>query len=462
MFDKLYGREKIYSKFHEITAKNVVDALNAALPTHKWNASRIDFLHRYYRGETPILCKSKDYRKSVNNKVGVATAKEAVDFFEGFIMNGPISYIRRSEDDSVTASLMEFNNWCRLAGKEPRDIELVSWAMQVGVAYRLCTPELDTPEYSPFAITTIPPQLAFVAYDRQKLDRPVFACVYTKNEEDEDEYIVYTRNWIFRVKGDEIMETEYNEIGEIPVIEYAANPSRTGCFENAVPLLDAMEALQSSRLDAVIQSVDSVLAIIGSMPDSDTEDAGSNLSEMLQRMKMLLLPEGADAKYIVAPLQQADAQTLYDSLYSSALAIMGVPSRSGSNVSSTSDTGEAAIYRGGWKPAEAKARAFEATFKEAENRFIQIVTKLAQIKGYKTVDVRDIEAKFASRSTGNILAATQAMVEQVKIGIRLADAAANTGITSDPVGFSERNQIFADRMLFEPEGRSVGTNTGTM
>ena len=91
----MFGREVLFSSETEITSGNVVEVLQAVLPTHKRNSADIDYLYRYYRGEQPILNRVKDIRPEICNKIVENHAYEIVDFKKGYVFGEPIQYAPR-------------------------------------------------------------------------------------------------------------------------------------------------------------------------------------------------------------------------------------------------------------------------------------------------------------------------------------------------------------------------------
>lgn len=446
-----FGREKIVSKYEKITPSNVLDAFNAASGLHSANAAAIDRLYNYYRGETPILKKAKEYRTEVNNRVGVATAQEIVSFYTGYIFGEPKTYIRHDNkraDEEISDRIVTVNDWCRMADVPSCDIELVTWALICGTSYRSCAEEEKHPEETPFRAFALDPRNTFVAYSRTDGKTPVFCAVSSENAEGVTEWLVNTDDAYYVIVNGEVVYSGVNWLGTLPIVEYPANAMRIGVFEPVIDQLDALETLQSSRVDATVQDVDNVLAIIGADPN-EKDESGNTVGDLLHKLKMLVLPTGSDAKYITAPLRQADTQTLYDSVYSSILTITGMPNRNGG--SSTSDTGAAVQLRDGWANAESHAKQLETCFRDAEFRFLRAVMQIARIKGMPSVAISDIDVKFARRYSENVLVRVQALKNLVDIGIGLEDALPMVSLVSDPLDVAVRNKDRIDRVLFGDE-----------
>jgi SPP1 family phage portal protein len=210
----------------------------------------------------------------------------------------------------------------------------------------------------------------------------------------------------------------------IPIIEYPAENARLGVFEVATSLLDALDELQSNRMDDIVQFVNSFLGIFGGELDEETY-------QKLNEWKTLCLPEGTDARYLSATLSQADVQTLKDDIYSSILTICGVPNRNGGT--STSDTGSAVILRDGWEAAEARAKATEEIFKSAETEFLKIVLRILRDTAGTKLRLSDITPHFTRRNYDNIASKSQvliAMLNNPKIHPEVAYAAC--GMFPDP------------------------------
>jgi SPP1 family phage portal protein len=209
-----------------------------------------------------------------------------------------------------------------------------------------------------------------------------------------------------------------------PIVEYPLEASRLGVFEVVVDLLNALNELQSNRMDDIVQLVNSFLAVVGA-------DLNEETYNKLNEWKTLCLPEGTDAKYISANLSQADVQTLKNDILEAIITITGIPNRNGG--SSTSDTGSAVIMRDGWQAAEARAKGVEIMFKEAETKTLKLVLRILRDTVGTTLKLADIDTHFTRRNYENIASKSQvlvAMLNNPKIHPELAFA--HCGMFPDP------------------------------
>lgn len=407
-----YGRRKITTGASEITKDNVVAEVLAAYEKHSVNRSEIVKLDEYFRGKTDILNKVKEVRESINHKTNENRAYEIVNFHKGYTFGEPVQYVRRenssaaSDDDAIAADINALNGYMADADKAGCDNVLAEWMYVAGTGYRLALPneawEKDGDE-PPFKIAVLDPRNTFVVYSNKvgNGNTPVFGVTYVENEDNERVYGVYTDAAYFEfAEGGEVAEAPH-ALGMEPVIEYPANNSRLGVFEVAMALLDALNELQSNRMDDIVQFVNSILAILGADIDEERR-------KQLEAWKMMCLPVGADAKYLSANLSQADAQTLKNDLYQSILTICGMPNRNGG--SSTSDTGSAVILRDGWQDAEARAKATETVFKSSEKEFLKLILRILRDTTGTALRLADIETHFTRRNYENIAAKSQVLI----------------------------------------------------
>ena len=64
-----YGRKIAYVNYNEVTEDNVVKIASVGLTTLNWNRMAIRYLYDYYKGDQPILDRTKDFNENICNKV---------------------------------------------------------------------------------------------------------------------------------------------------------------------------------------------------------------------------------------------------------------------------------------------------------------------------------------------------------------------------------------------------------
>jgi SPP1 family phage portal protein len=234
----------------------------------------------------------------------------------------------------------------------------------------------------------------------------------------------------------------------IPIVEYPLEASRLGVFEVVVDLLNALNELDSNRLDDIVQYVNSFLAVLGG---AVTEE----VYEKLESWKMLCLPEGTDAKYLSANLSQADVQTLKNDILDAIVEITGIPTRG--NGASESSNGVAVQLRSGWQDAEARAKGVETMFKEAETRTLKLMLRILRDTTGTALKLSDIDTHFTRRNYENIASKSQvlvAMLNNPKIHPELAFA--HCGMFPDPESAYLQSMAYYDEQMAKWEPIEVG------
>lgn len=422
---QMFGRTVIYTDVSSVTSENVCEVLNKALTTHAQNQSEIDYLYKYYKGNTPILAKEKEVRPSINHKICENRANEIVNFKTGYCFGEPVQYILRGEKQGLVKHLDVLNDYMFAEDKSAADRRIADWMHIAGTAYRMVLPRKRYDEgEAPFDFYTLDPRHTFVVYHSGIGNKPVMGVKCIMKENNLPLYSVYTNDMYFEIEDGILQSAQPHVLGMVPIIEYPASEARLGAFEIVLPLLDALNEVQSNRLDDVVQYVNSFLALLGGQID---EDGMKNL----EAYKMLCLPDGVDAKYLSVAMQQGDIQTLADAIRYSIMAICGVPSQSGESAS-TSDTGRAVILRGGWEQAEARAKSTETEYKYSEKRFLKLVLRILRDSVGTDLRLQDIEVKFGRRYVDSLVTKAQALQTLLTIGIAPQSAIATVGIWNDP------------------------------
>ena len=445
---QLFGRKEIFTDEAEITRENVVQVLSRAAKVHAENQNDIQYLYDYYRGKTPILGKTKEIRENINHKVAVNRAGEIVNFKLGYGFGEPVQYIRRGSDESLSDDIDRLNEYMYMADKTAEDKSLAEWIYIAGHGYRMLRPGVD--EDTPLLVYTLDPRYTFVVKYNGLGNKVVMGVKAIQRENNVILYSVYTKDMYYEIENDLIVKETPHVLGEVPIFEYPANKARLGAFETVLPLLDAINELESNRLDDVVQFVNSFLALLGGTIDDET-------AAKLDEYKMLCLPDGVDAKYLSASLNQSDVQVIIDDMYDSILTICGVPNRNGG--SSTSDTGSAVIMRDGWESAEAQMKGVEGEFKRSEKQFLRLALRIIADMVGTNLKLSDIDIKFSRRNYDALLTKTQVLTTMLannKIHPELAFV--HCGLFLDPESaylqskewWEENEAKMAEQMAVEP------------
>ena len=423
------GRTVISTNAKSITRENLLTVLTQAKMSHSKNKGEIEYLFNYYKGKQPILARKKEVRPDICNTVVVNRANEIVAFKTGYLCGEPIQYINRNGEDSVTENINTLNEYMFSEDKASQDEEIVEWGNICGTAYRLVLPDdRGETDEAPFEMYTLDPRYAFVVYSNGIGKKPLMGVIESQDENNVTHYSIYTEDKYFHVLESSIVEETPHILGVIPIFEYPANNARLGAFEIVLPLLDAINNVESNRLDGVEQIVQAFIKFINCDITKDEYEAFLEMGAI--KVKSV---DGApaDVGVVTTELNQDQTQTLSENLYNTVLTICGMPNRNGGN--STSDTGSAVLLRDGWSLAEARAKDSEHIFKRAEKQMLKLVLKICNTSGELALKLSDISLKFTRRNYENIQSKSQvliSMLQQEKIHPLLAFS--SSGLFIDP------------------------------
>lgn len=406
----LKGRRRIYASYDRCDRSNVLSIITNAIPPHSANRSEIRYLYEYYKGDQPILYRVKDVRPEICNRIVENHAQECVAFKVGYQLSEPVQYISRAgqDEEQVSEQIKALNDLMFAEDKASSDHDLFEWECIVGLGYRIILAD-DAADYepgtAPFKMHVLDPYNAFVVYSSNYDHKPLCGVYITKNEFEEERYSVYTENRYFLIAGGEIIEERPHVLGRIPIIEYDLNNARMGVFEPCLPILDAINAIESNRLDGIEQTVQSLMKFVNC--DISEDDFVEMLKLGAVKVTSVDGMQG-DVQLLTNDLDQSQTQVSKDDLYQAFLNITGMPNRVGNG---RADTGAAVLLRDGWTLAESHAKSYELQFKKSERDFLRIVLKICESVANEgiTLRVRDIDIAFNRRNYDNILTKSQVL-----------------------------------------------------
>ena len=458
-----FGRIPILTPYDKVDDNNIREVLYRALPVFKKNQHDIRHLYRVYRGNQEILKREKQIRPNINNKCVLNHANEIVSFKVSYLLSEPIMYVRRGDNGS-TDDIAKLMDYMYLESKSSEDKEIADDFNICGVGYRLVLPnpnkDYEADDEAPFNVFTLDPEHTFVVRytgvgqpvvcgvtmivrrDERGVDYEV-ACVYT----DKMYYELDTRST--DVAGMSVIKREPHMLGRVPIVEYVNNNSRIGSFEIVETVLDAMNTLQSNRIDGTEQTVQSLMVFKNCEFDSDGDlDAiKENGAVMIKSAQGI----DSDLKLLSPTLNQQDQQVLMDNLYREVLTITGMPAMANENASDSSNNG-AAFMRSGWYSADARAKDSELLFKRSETEFLRIVLGICRNLGALDVSVKDIDMKFTRRNYEDILSKSQTLTNMLSAGIDPLHAIAQCGLFGDPTEVYQASLPYLEKWVYsEPE-----------
>ena len=119
-----YGRRVLYTDVEEITSENILQVISKCVGDFYWNRMVINYLWHYYKGDQPILYRTKVSRDDIINKVVENHAYEFVQFKTGQTYGEPVQCVSRKDDENINRSVDELNDYLQDADKHTKDSQV--------------------------------------------------------------------------------------------------------------------------------------------------------------------------------------------------------------------------------------------------------------------------------------------------------------------------------------------------
>ena len=232
---------------------------------HKEHIEAYKELKDFYTGNHAILKQKAKDKYKPDNRLVVNFAKYIVDTFNGYFIGNPVSMFH--EDKTVNDYLAYIDGYNDQADN---NAELSKICSIYGHGFEL----VFNDENSEIGITYMTPIDGFVVYDNTIQNKPLFACHYGLNDDDEEVGYFYTKEAVYQfatVSGAyTIVEETPNVFGDIPMIEYLENEERQSIFENVKTLINAFNKALSEKANDVEYYADAYLKVLGAEIDEKT------------------------------------------------------------------------------------------------------------------------------------------------------------------------------------------------
>ena len=449
----LKGRKKIVTEYvsSDLTSlDNIMNLLNTSRITHLENKIDIDYLTNYKNGNQPILYKTKAIRTEINNKLVVNHAQMVTRNIVGYFLGTPIQYIQSGEESQIEIDLL--NRFVAYEDKSSVDKEIGDHQSICGTAYRIIFTDGALGDEVPFEDKALDPSTSYVVYENNIAEKPVIGVTYYNLLDKENAVIgskiyCYTDFGLYECQTDtdglitdskDIVFTPY-DVGGVPIIEYPNNLWRIGDWELMLGLMDAINEMQSGRLDDIDQIVQSLLVFINA--DIDTK----GYDEMREQGVVLLkntTNSPSDVKSIVNNLDQTGMHSFAEEMESLLYAMIGIPDRNNRS-GGGGDTGQAVELRDGWADLEVVARNKELVYKRSEKQALRIILKILNNKMGFNLSLLDIDIKFTRNKNNNLMVKTQSYSNLLNTKtLSPADCLTIVDLVSDVNEYIARGQAF--------------------
>ena len=337
----------------------------------------------YYDGLQAILRKQYTDQSKPCNKTVINYCKNIVDSYGGYLATpGYISYSSENDIEEVM-NILRYNDY------QTEDTDFLLDALVYGVACEL----MYIDQNSKVRFRLINPTQCFGVYDDSLSgDLMYFVRMYKANDWDESNtyYVDVYSDWDikhYKMTGENGYLTF---IGEEPhyFSQCPANifmlPDEKSIFDCIMGLQDSANELLSGEIDDFSAFCDAYLALVG--VDADAEDIAA-----MKANRVLLLPEGATANYLIKATNDTQVENIMKRIHDSIYRIAQCPDFSSETFVGGVSSGIAIQYR--LTGMENRAGIIEGKMKKALQRRVEIISGIASLKLGEEV-FRDIHIEF--------------------------------------------------------------------
>lgn len=420
-----YGRKIAYTNVEQITPNNIVSVVGSCIGCFNYNKTVIEYLWNYYKGDQPVHYREKTANEDINNRVSENHAYELVQFKVGQTYGEPIQFISRRDDDAINKAVDELNDYMADANKQEKDIKAGEWQSATGTSFKAI--QFTGDKELPFRIVAPNPINTFVIYN-ESTEEPMLAVQELKDENGEHYKLCYSKSHECKLKNGKVLDWQLHGFGDIPIVEYPNNHERLSDIELVIDLLDAINNMQSNRMDSIQQFVEYWVKFVNCEIDKETFEE-MKLSHALT-VKSNNKDNKADVEIMTQELNQSESQVAKKDLWDNALAILAIPNKEGNT---GGDTQGAVELRNGWDFSKTRTKLKDPVVKSAEKRIAKVVLNVIRVKGKEElkIGIRDFDVQINHSPTDNLVVKCQALQYLLQCGIHPLVAIKTVGLWGD-------------------------------
>lgn len=429
-----YGRKIAYADVEKITEQNIVNVVGSCIGVFNYNKAIIKYLWDYKNGDQPIRYREKRIRDDINNPIVENHAWEIVRFKNGQTNGEPIQCVCTNKDTEKNEEVEKFNKFCKIAGKHSRDISSGEWTSAVGTGFKGIRRK-DDKEIS-FNIIVPNPINTFIIYS-SITEEPILSVQEVKNEENHTYYHCFSETHEYKVQNSKLLpfytdngeeiKSKLHAFGGIPIVEYPNNQCRVSDIELVIDLLDAINNMQSNRMDSIEQFVQSWVKFINCSIDQETFEQMKLAGALV--VKSNSGENKADVDIMTQELNQTESQVAKKDLWDNALSISAIPNKEGNT---GGDTQGAVELRNGWDFSKQAAKLKDPYIIDAERRLNKVIRNVLRQSGNECkFGEADYEVQISHSPTDNMQVKAQVYQMLVQAGIHPLIAIVTCGLWTD-------------------------------
>lgn len=418
-----YGRKIAYTDVETITDKNIVKVIGNCIGAFYYNKTAIEYLWNYYKGDQPVLYRTKVSNEDICNSIVENHSYEIVQFKVGQTYGEPIQFVSRKEDDATNKAVDTLNDYMENANKQEKDIKAGEWQSATGTSFKAA--QFSNGDI-PFRIVAPTPMNTFVIYNRGT-EEPILSVQELKDENGKSYKQCYTDTHECKIVNSQVVDWKLHAFGGNPIVEFPNNHERLSDIEIVISMLDAINNMQSNRMDGIEQFVQSWIKFVNC--DIDEEQFEKMKMSHALVVKSINKDNKSDVDVMDRELNQTQAQVAKEDVWDNALSILAIPNKQGNT---GGDTQGAVELRNGWDFSKTRAKLKDPIVKSCEKRLAKVVLNIIRIKDHDLgISVRDFDVQINHSPQDNMYTKAQTLQLLLQSGIHPLIAVRTVGLWGD-------------------------------
>ena len=434
----MLGRRKIYTNVKNITEKNIVDVLKKSYSIHRQNVYDMQFLIDYERGIQPLQ-RPKTIRKDINIRTTSSLPNYIKEFNIGYNWGSPVMLVQRgnkelhetdsnTDDLGISALNEQIKNIENIGYKDQCMAEFIE---NVGIGHKMVDIKTDFPQIPNGEIYTgslvedyyLDSRYAFCVYHNGPSKKKLMGVTFA--EEDGKKYFTcFTDKYRFEIEEEKIIDQQINPLGMVNIVEFERLPDRTGCFERAIPKIDALNILESDFANDVSQRTQEMWW--GDNIEFKEDENGNTIKPESGDWILTVSSDGKVAK--IQPLSSNfDGGSTLNAIADSRITILQdcyVPIQYSS--SGGGSTGVATDMMSGWSSVELMAQRKQQVTEKSKREELELILRafkqvptriLPADSPLRKVHVSDLEMKFLRRKSVDMSIKSNTFSNYFKCGV---------------------------------------------
>ena len=419
-----YGRKIAYTDVETITVNNVVKVIGDCIGVFYWNKPIIKYLWDYYKGDQPVLYRQKTANQDITNYVCENHAYEIVQFKTGQTYGEPIQYVSRSKDENINAAVDKLNDYMADANKHEKDIKGGEWQSATGTSFKAVQPKKGD---VPLRIVAPTPMNTFVIYNRST-EEPLLAVQELKDEDGNWYKLAFSDTMSFIIVDSTVKSAKLHTYEEIPIVEFPNNHERLSDIELVIGMLDAINNMQSNRMDSIQQFVEYWVKFVNCEIDEETFKKMKESHALT--VKSINKDNKSDVEIMTQELNQTQCQVSKEDLWDNVQSILAIPNKNNNNTGG--DSQGAVELRNGWDFSKSRAKLKDPLVKSAEKRLAKVVLNILRDSGNDLkLSTRDFDVQINHSPQDNMYTKAQTLLLLLQAGIHPLVAIKTVGLWAD-------------------------------